>query len=155
MPKRFDATDMLGRGRQPRAAQSTTPLEDEPPGALVVGGTSALGTLTTGAPGGKSAESAETGRQVAQSETYERMTVYLTPDQKRWVKNSAKALPVDGLSSSDIVRLAIMRLRHAINGGDVKLVEALTEQAHEEAQRLTGRRNRGLPTLTETARTYQ
>ncbi len=79
------------------------------------------------------------------------MTVYLTPDQKRWVKNSAKALPVDGLSASDIVRLAIMRLRHAIDSGDVELVEALTKQAHEEAERLTGRRNRGLPTLTETS----
>ncbi len=77
------------------------------------------------------------------------MTVYLTPDQKRWVKNSAKALPVDGLSASDIVRLALVRLRVAVDGGDVELVEALTKQAHEEAQRLTGRRNRGLPSLTE------
>ncbi len=77
--------------------------------------------------------------------TYERLTVYLAPDQRRWVKNSAKALPVDWLSSSDVVRLAIVRLRQDIEGGEVELTEALTRQAYEEAERLTGRRNRGLP----------
>ncbi len=153
MPKRFDATDMLNRGRRPSVAQPTATLEDETTSALVDGAPNPLVAQTPSALGDEGGrQSAEsTRRLVAQSETYERMTVYLTPDQKRWVKNSAKALPVDGLSSSDIVRLAIMRLRQAIDGGDVELVEALSKQAHEEAERLTGRRNRGLPNLTETS----
>jgi hypothetical protein len=74
--------------------------------------------------------------------------VFLTPDQRRWLKDVTRGLPVEGLSTSDLVRLAVMRLRRDVDHGDVHLVEELTRQAHDEATRLTGRRNRGLPPLS-------
>lgn len=76
--------------------------------------------------------------------TYQRVTVFFTPEQRLWLKVTAKQLPVDGLSASDIVRLALNRLRADVDEG-YELVEALTNQAHAEAARLVGRRNRGLP----------
>ncbi len=75
---------------------------------------------------------------------YEKAAVFLTPEQRQWLKATSKALPVDGLSMSDLVRLAIEQLRAAVDDG-LPLVDALTSQAHTEAKRLTGRRNRGLP----------
>jgi hypothetical protein len=73
--------------------------------------------------------------------------VFLTPEQRRWLKETAKALPVEGLSASDVVRLAINRLWGEVEDG-LELVEALTTQAHKEAVTLIGRRNRGLPPRT-------
>ncbi|MGZ6839430.1 MAG: hypothetical protein ACXVHC_03075 [Frankiaceae bacterium] len=70
--------------------------------------------------------------------------MFLTPNQRRWLKETARGLPVEGLSASDVVRLAINRLRHDVHHG-LALVEALTSQAHDEAATLAGRRNRGLP----------
>ncbi len=61
------------------------------------------------------------------------------------MKQTVKAMPVEGLSASDIMRLAINRLRHDVDHGELALVEALTAQAHAEANMLAGRRNRGLP----------
>lgn len=72
------------------------------------------------------------------------MTVFLTADQRRWLKTTARTLPVDGLSASDVVRLAVNRLRQDLDGG-LGLVEALSLQAHQEAATHPGRRNRGLP----------
>ncbi len=134
----------------------TSELDDQSTSSRVTSELDAQSPQTgpTGSPVAGSHESPSsadtvTSRLVVQSQTYQRVTVFLTPDQRKWLKDSAKDLPVDGLSASDIVRLALMRLRSAVDGGDLKLVEALTKQAHEEAERLTGRRNRGLPTLTE------
>ncbi len=77
--------------------------------------------------------------------TYQRATVFLTPEQRGWLKQTAKGMPVDGLSASDVVRLALNELRRLVGEGSIDLVSALTKQAHQEAVILTGRRNRGLP----------
>jgi len=77
------------------------------------------------------------------SATYQRVTVFVTPAQRQWLKLTAKQLP-DGLSASDIVRLAISRLTLDVTNG-VDLVTNLTDQAHSDAEIFSGRRNRGLP----------
>ncbi len=127
--KSLNAADMLGRARGgsrpiavPRSDASkegaTRALDDSSPSRLV------------DAP--------------AEPLRYEKAAVFLTPEQRQWLKATSKALPVDGLSMSDLVRLAIEQLRAAVDDG-LPLVDALTSQAHSEAKRLTGRRNRGLP----------
>lgn len=103
--------------------QSPSSLVDESPKQLVTEATSPL---------------------VAESQTYQRSTVFLMPDQRRWLKEAAGGLPVEGLSASDVVRLAVNRLRHDVDGG-LPLLELLTNQAHAEAAVMSGRRNRGLP----------
>ena len=77
------------------------------------------------------------------SATYQRVTVFVTPAQRQWLKLTAKQLP-DGLSASDIVRLAISRLTLDVTDG-LDLVTNLTDQAHSDAEIFSGRRNRGLP----------
>ena len=77
------------------------------------------------------------------SATYQRVTVFVTPAQRQWLKLTAKQLP-DGLSASDIVRLAISRLTLDVTNG-LDLVTNLTDQAHSDAEIFSGRRNRGLP----------
>lgn len=76
---------------------------------------------------------------------YQRATVFLRPDQRGWLKETARALPVEGLSASDVVRLALDELRRQMGEGTIDLLSTLTAQAHEEATTLPGRRNRGLP----------
>lgn len=96
-------------------------------------------------PGPKRLDDSATRRPDLQTEgTYARVTVFLTADQRKRLKTTARALPVDGLSASDVVRLAVNRLRRDLDGGLV-LVEALSVQAHQEAATHPGRRNRGLP----------
>jgi hypothetical protein len=85
----------------------------------------------------------ETSALVTQS--YEKAAFFLTADQRRWLRDTARSLSVDGLSGSDIVRLAINRLRDDIQTGRVELVDTLIVQAHAEAATHPGRRNRGLP----------
>lgn len=94
----------------------------------------------------KTTDVARSTRQLVASDqkTYERVTTFFTADQRRWLKDTSRSLPVDGLSASDIVRLAVSRLRDDINGG-LGLVEALSAQAYREAATHPGRRNRGLP----------
>ncbi len=87
-----------------------------------------------------STESEPNGQPAA---TYQRVTVFLTPAQRQWLKLTAKQLP-DGLSASDIVRLAISRLTLDVTDG-LDLVTNLTDQAHSDAEIFSGRRNRGLP----------
>lgn len=82
------------------------------------------------------------------SATYQRATVFLTPDQRRWLKDTTKALPVDGLSASDVMRLALNELRRQVGEGTLDLVPSLVTQAHAEATTMAGRRNRGLPPAT-------
>ena len=79
----------------------------------------------------------------APSARYRRVTVYLTEEQHRWVKRVAATAVDDGsaLSASDVVRLAIERLRV---GGE-NLREALVEQAWGEAAVYPGRAKRGMP----------
>ena len=75
--------------------------------------------------------------------TYQRVTVFLTPAQREWLKLMSRQLP-DGLSVSDMVRLAVSRLSQDVTGG-LDLIDHLTEQAHSDAEIFSGRRNRGLP----------
>ncbi len=108
----MNAADMLGRARG-----AGRPVEVPRNEATKGEGTSALGNSST-------------SRLVdapAEPLRYEKAAVFLTPEQRQWLKATSKALPVDGLSMSDLVRLAI------------------EHQAHTEAKCLTGRRNRGLP----------
>lgn len=76
--------------------------------------------------------------------TYERVMAYLTPDQRDWLRQTDRSMDMEGLSRSDIIRLAISRLREDVDGG-LDLQSLLVRQAHEEAARFSGRRNRGLP----------
>ncbi len=145
MGKRVTASDMLQAGRRPSSKAETLQLDSPQTSQLVAETPSSSATPHSSSTEGLGNQA--TSRPVTQSQTYERQTVFLAPDQRRWLKDTARALPVDGLSASDIVRLALVRLRAAVDGGDVELVEALTKQAHAEAQRLAGRRNRGLPSL--------
>lgn len=76
--------------------------------------------------------------------TYQRMTVFLTPEQRRWIKDTGRGLSVDGLSASDLVWLAVTQLHQQVDAG-LPLLEALTAQAHQEAACHPGRKHRGLP----------
>ncbi len=84
-------------------------------------------------------------RLVPESVRYEKAAVFLTPEQRQWLRSTSKALPVGGLSMSDLVRLAVERLRTSVDDGELRLLDELTAQAHDEAKRFAGRRNRGLP----------
>ncbi len=128
MGKSLNAADMLGRVRG-----GSRPVEVPRNDAKKVEPTSPLGDPSTS----RLVDTPEPLR-------YEKAAVFLTPEQRQWLKATSKALPVDGLSMSDLVRLAIEQLRAAVDDG-LPLVDALTSQAHSEAKRLTGRRNRGLP----------
>jgi hypothetical protein len=75
--------------------------------------------------------------------TYRSVHLNLTPELRTWLKAKGRSLP-EGLSMSDVCRLALNRLREQVPD-DVELVELLTRQAHEEARTLTGRRFRGMP----------
>lgn len=125
-----------------KAAESTKPLDVEAPSTRDVSTPSDVNTQTS-----ESVVVEVTSRLVAH-ETYQRATVFLTPAQRRWLKTTTKTLPVEGLSASDIVRLAVNRLHEDVDSG-LALVEALTVQAHMEAATLSGRRNRGLPPRTD------
>ena len=74
---------------------------------------------------------------------YRRVTVYLTEEQHPWARRVAATAVEDGpaLSASDVVRLALERLRAA--GGNLR--EALIEQAWAEAAAYPGRAKRGMP----------
>jgi hypothetical protein len=138
--KRVSATDMLSRGRRstptPESTtrpvdESTSPIVDQSPAASPI----AVQESTPAA----------TSVQDPAHQTYAKVAVSLTPEQRRWLKTTPAMLGVEGLSSSDLVRLALTRLRADIEDG-LPLTDLLIEQAHTEAQQLTGRRNRGLPT---------
>ena len=164
MGKTVSATDLLNAGRRDRAGESPDPtptrrLDDQaskPPGfqtARELDDQTASG-LVIQTPEQLDAETARrldvqaTSHLVA-APRYQKATVFLRPDQRRWTKDTVRGLPVEGLSASDIVRLALDRLRRDIEGG-LPLVDVLTSQAHAEAATMTGRRNRGLPPSTDT-----
>lgn len=77
------------------------------------------------------------------AERYQKISAFVTPDQRQWLKTTARGLP-DGLSASDILRLALDQLQAAADDG-LPLVETLIARAHIDAERFVGRRNRGLP----------
>lgn len=150
---------MLQAGRVPPTW--TKPLDDQSPSSVSPDlATRRLVDVTTsrldvGSTRSRDAESSSGSGDLAPSElvvksptvalTYQRQTVFLTPDLRGWLKKTAKDMPVEGLSASDVVRLALNELRRQVGEGSVDLVAALTAQAHREAATMAGRRNRGLP----------
>lgn len=139
-------------------AQATKRLDDQVTEQLSAPTTSALGTQESQQPDVQTTEQPGTqaSRQLdvqsgsgsgGTSETYQRSTVFLTPDQRQWIRRTAKNLP-DGLSGSDIMRLAVSRLAHDVSIG-LDLVSTLSAQAHSDAEIFAGRRNRGLPPRME------
>jgi hypothetical protein len=124
-------------------AEASTPLGDSSTKRLV---DAATGTTWAGEM--PPAEDSR-GRSVAPAgtaTTYQRITVFLTPAQRAWLKKTGRHLPVDGLSVSDIVRLAVNRLSSDVEAG-LPLLAELVNQAYGEAETMTGRRNRGLPPM--------
>ena len=124
------------------ADQSSKPLDDQ--------SSERLGDVTSSAVADQSSkpldDQSKTGDKPGVA-TYQRVTVFLTPAQRQWLKVTAKQLP-DGLSGSDIVRLALSRLAQDVTGG-LDLIGNLTDQAHSDAEVFSGRRNRGLPPRIE------
>jgi hypothetical protein len=86
-----------------------------------------------------------TRRPVALS--YVKASCFLTPDQRTWLNEVVARIKLDGLdgiSASDVVRLGLARLHEEVGDG-FDLTAALVDQAHAEAERFPGRKNRGLP----------
>lgn len=125
MAKGLSAADMLGRGRK-GATRVDQPADN--------GSTSELVDYST----------SSASEPAVERLTYEKMAVSLTPEQRSWLKSTPRELGIEGISSSDLVRLALSLLRDEVDNG-LDLPTRLVEQAHDEAARLTGRRNRGLP----------
>jgi hypothetical protein len=163
--KTMSARDMLQAGRRPtssptqrpdaeppappRADGATSELVDSAPSSLEGPATSALVDSATSPLDTKSTRTSPLDDQVTSTsqlvaQSYQRATFFLTAAQRRWLKDTAHDLPA-GLSASDVVRLAVSRLRSDIEAGGVNLVDALVAQAHAEAATHPGRRNRGLP----------
>jgi len=152
--KTVSARDMLQIGRRPMVPPERPPVPEAPPSPASDSGASALvdsapnhlvdqSTSTLADSGTSQLNDSATNQLVPQS--YQRATFFLTPDQRRWLKDTAHNLSAPGLSASDVVRLAVSRLRADIEAEGVDLVDALTAQAHAEAATHPGRRNRGLP----------
>jgi len=121
---RHQAAAPSDRATKRREVAPTVPTSAAAPVTAVGAATSSLVTEATG--------------------RYERLTVFLTPAQRQWLKRTGRQMPVEGLSVSDIVRLAVNRLSADVNAG-LPLVDELTSQAYGEAETMAGRRNRGLP----------
>lgn len=132
MPKHVSATDLLNRPR----TQATSRQVDESSGHQVDESPSPLGNEST-------SSSVVQPPQPVGVTTYQKQSYFLTPDQKQWVKETARGLP-DGLSASDLIRLAIIRLQRDVDSG-LPLIDELSAQAHADATVMAGRRNRGLP----------
>lgn len=131
MGKSVSATDMLKLGRSKSAGpppRSNTPNSSD--------------TATTPLVDQSSDQPVTT--EAVERVTYMKSTVSLTPDQRRWLKSTVPALGIEGLSSSDLARLALARLQAEVENG-LPLADLLVDQAHAEAKLMAGRRNRGLP----------
>ncbi len=144
MGKNVSALDMLSRGQR-SAGTRPTPATSDLVQESIPGTTGVLVDESTSTPVNESQPAPAGAAAAAPARvTYVRSTVSLTPDQQRWVRSTTRALDTDGLSGSDLVRLALSRLREAVDDG-LPLLDLLIDQAHAEAEHHTGRRNRGLP----------
>jgi Arc/MetJ-type ribon-helix-helix transcriptional regulator len=87
------------------------------------------------------------GQKVAEGspKSYHRTTVYLTEEQRRWLRGIAAQARLDdlALSASDVIRFALDRLRDGPS--DSELREKLIEHVRAEAALYPGRAKRGLP----------
>lgn len=145
MPKRFSAADMLTRSQvrqlRPNQNQATSRLVDESTSAPVDQSTGAAVNQSTHAQVHQSTSAeAAVGR-------YQKTAVFFAPHQRAWLRGVSRALP-EGLSTSDVVRLAVERLAVDVDGG-LELQPALITQARVEADRYTGRRNSGVNQLAD------
>ncbi len=122
--KRFSAAEMLARGQQ-----RTAPEAESPPPAPAV----------AAAPAG-----AAPAKTPPAAERYRRVTVFVTPEQYRWARQVALQAQLEdcALSASDVVRLALERLRAS---DAASLRQALVDQAWRDLQRYPGRAKRGMP----------
>lgn len=143
MGKNVSALDLLSRGQRSSSSRPT-PATGEVVQETIPGTNGELVDESTSAPVDKSESGAAGAGAGPARVTYVRSTVSLTPDQQRWVRSTTRALDTDGLSGSDLVRLALARLRRDVDDG-LPLLDLLVDQAHAEAEHHTGRRNRGLP----------
>jgi hypothetical protein len=77
--------------------------------------------------------------------SYHRTTIYLTDEQWRWLSRLAAQARLDDLplSASDVIRLAVTRLRDQLP--EKELRKALITHVRSEAERYPGRARRGLP----------
>jgi hypothetical protein len=77
--------------------------------------------------------------------SYHRTTIYLTDEQSRWLSRLAAQARLDDvpLSASDVIRLAVNRLRDQLP--EKELRKALIAHVRREAERYPGRARRGLP----------
>ena len=136
MAKSLSASEMLGRTHRAEKAVPSPAAQAE---LLVAGSPS----YTEDQASSNHSDQTPSNRVVVK---YEKTSAFLTPEQRQWLKATIRGLPVEieGLSASDVIRLAIDQLRDAVDDG-LPLLELLTSRAHAEAERFNGRRNRGLP----------
>jgi Arc/MetJ-type ribon-helix-helix transcriptional regulator len=80
------------------------------------------------------------------AKAYHRTTVYLTDEQRQWLRRAAAKAQLDGLtvSASDLIRLALSRLQDQVT--EKQLHKELAAHVLAEAELYPGRAKRGLPT---------
>jgi hypothetical protein len=80
------------------------------------------------------------------AKAYHRTTVYLTDEQRRWLRRAAAKAQLEGLSvsASDVIRLALSRLQEQVS--EKQLHQDLVAHVLAEAKQYPGRAKRGLPT---------
>jgi hypothetical protein len=127
-----DARKMLTAGRRRPAHVATVPDTAQPP---------------------QTEDAEPTRRPVDQAQNppsaYVKVSAFVTPEQRVWINTVAAQTKLDGIegiSASDVVRLALSHL-HADYGTEdgTALLGLLIDQAHVEAEHFPGRKNRGLP----------
>jgi hypothetical protein len=84
----------------------------------------------------------------AAGKAYQRATIYVTAEQRQWLRRVAAQAQLDDLpiSASDVVRLALARLRDQLDGQELR--KALIEHVRAEVEQYPGRARRGLPDQT-------
>src|SRR5215213_6055830 len=80
------------------------------------------------------------------AKAYHRTTVYLTDEQRQWLRRATAKAQLQGLtvSASDLIRLALSRLQEQVS--EKQLHKELAEHVLAEAELYPGRAKRGLPT---------
>jgi Arc/MetJ-type ribon-helix-helix transcriptional regulator len=80
------------------------------------------------------------------AKAYHRTTVYLTNEQRQWLRRAAAKAQLEGLtvSASDLIRLALSRLQNQVS--EKQLHHDLVAHVLAEAEQYPGRAKRGLPT---------
>jgi DNA polymerase I-like protein with 3'-5' exonuclease and polymerase domains len=86
-----------------------------------------------------------------EAKSYVRTTVYLTEEQRLWLRRVAAQAQLDGvpLSASDVVRLALVRMGAQLSGEDLR--RELVAHVKDEVRKYPGRAKRGLPSNDDRA----